>query len=134
MSTGPPKPAAGISFGSPLAKVVVAPVLGSTRVILPAALSVTYSARSGPMVLPEPPCRPVTKRCAIGARSVAWRLRSAHPTRAARARGEQAIRTVVASSLGLLRTVYRVHVQQAKGSVLASHHQRGREEQHCDGQ
>jgi hypothetical protein len=55
MSTGPPKPAAGISFGSPLAYVVVAPVLGSTRVILPAAFSVTYSAPSGPTVLPEPP-------------------------------------------------------------------------------
>jgi hypothetical protein len=26
----------------------------------------TYSARSGPTVPPEPPCRPVTKRCAVG--------------------------------------------------------------------
>ena len=66
MSTGPPKPAAGINFGSPLAYVVVAPVLGSTRVILPAAFSVTYSAPSGPMVLPEPPSRPVTNRYAVG--------------------------------------------------------------------
>src|SRR4029453_17187681 len=66
MSTGPPKPTAGISFGSPPAKVVVAPVLGSARVILPAAFSVTYSAPSGPMVLPEPPSRPATKRWAVG--------------------------------------------------------------------
>jgi hypothetical protein len=43
----------------------VAPVLGSTRVILPAAVSVTYSALSGPMVLPEPPCRPLTRRDAV---------------------------------------------------------------------
>jgi hypothetical protein len=30
--------------------------------------------------------------------------------------------------------VHRVHFQQAKGSVLASHHQRGREEHHRDDQ
>ena len=40
----------------------MAPVLGSTRVILPTALSVTYSAPSGPTVLPMLPCRPVTRR------------------------------------------------------------------------
>src|SRR5687768_1420144 len=65
MSTGPPKPTSGINLGSPLANVAVAPVLGSTRVILPAALSVTYSAPSGPMVLPDPPSRPATSRCAV---------------------------------------------------------------------
>ena len=63
MSIAPPMPM--IDFGNPLAKVVVAPVLGSTRVTLPAAVSVTYSAPSGPMVLPEPPCRPATSRCAL---------------------------------------------------------------------
>src|SRR5829696_6648435 len=63
MSIAPPRPM--IDVGRPLAYVVVAPVLGSTRVIRPAAVSVTYSARSGPMVLPEPPCRPVTSRYAV---------------------------------------------------------------------
>ena len=38
----------------------MSPVFGSTREILPAAPSVTYSAPPGPTVLPEPPSRPVT--------------------------------------------------------------------------
>lgn len=63
MSVAPPRPMTG--FGRPDAYVVVAPVCGSTRVILPAAVSVTYSAPSGPMVLPKPPCRPVTRRDAV---------------------------------------------------------------------
>ena len=40
--------------GRPLAKVVTAPVLGSTRRTRPPGPSVTYSALSGPTVLPEP--------------------------------------------------------------------------------
>ena len=44
----------------------MAPVLGSTRVILPAALSVTYSALPGPIVLPEP--QPLAQ---VGAANVA---------------------------------------------------------------
>src|SRR5262249_60135253 len=63
MSVAPPRPM--IDFGRPDAYVVVAPVCGSTRVILPAAVSVTYSAPSGPTVLPQPPCRPVTRRDAV---------------------------------------------------------------------
>src|ERR1700692_1352369 len=65
-STAPPMPTAGIAFGRPLAKVVSSPVCGSTREILPAAPSVTYSAPSGPTVLPVAPCRPVTSRGAGG--------------------------------------------------------------------
>jgi hypothetical protein len=38
-SVVPPRPM--IDFGRPLANVVISPVLGSTREILPAALSVT---------------------------------------------------------------------------------------------
>src|SRR5215213_7099263 len=98
MSTGPPKPAAGINFGSPLAYVVAAPVLGSTRVILPAARSVTYSAPSGPTVLPEPPCRPATKRCAVGSPEGPAAVAADGTTDASSASiGESAIRTVVAS-------------------------------------
>jgi hypothetical protein len=41
MSIAPPTPTSGINLGKPLANVVVAPVLGSTRVIRPAAGSVT---------------------------------------------------------------------------------------------
>jgi hypothetical protein len=38
--------------------VVLSPVSGSTREILPATVSVTYSAPSGPTVLPKAPSRP----------------------------------------------------------------------------
>ena len=55
-----------IDFGRPLANVVTAPVRGSTREILPAAPSVTYSAPPGPMALPEAPSRPATSRVAVG--------------------------------------------------------------------
>ena len=65
-SIAPPMPTAGIAFGRPLAKVVRSPVCGSTREILPAAPSVTYSAPSGPTVLPEAPCRPVTSKVPAG--------------------------------------------------------------------
>src|SRR5262245_56085607 len=57
-SIAPPMPT--IEGGRPLANVVTCPVLGSTREILPAAPSVTYSAPPGPMALPEAPARPVT--------------------------------------------------------------------------
>src|SRR2546430_17053969 len=57
-----------IAGGRPLANVVFSPVSGSTREILPAAPSVTYSAPSGPMVLPfAPSAKPVTSRVAVGA-------------------------------------------------------------------
>ena len=65
-SIAPPMPT--IAFGRPLANVVISPVCGSTREILPAAPSVTYSAPPGPMVLPEAPFRPVTSRVAVGSR------------------------------------------------------------------
>src|SRR5437867_2626321 len=61
----PPMPT--IDFGRPLANVVITPVLGSTREILPAADSVTYSAPPGPTVLPEPPSRPVSSWVGLGA-------------------------------------------------------------------
>src|SRR5262245_27136483 len=55
-------PPSGITCGgSQLANVVTVPVSGSTREIRPAAGSGTYNAPSGPTVLPEPPCRPVTQ-------------------------------------------------------------------------
>ena len=47
-------PTSGIAGGRPLANVVTAPVFGSTRRTRPAGPSVTYSAPSGPTVLPEP--------------------------------------------------------------------------------
>ena len=50
----PPMPTAGVARGRPLAKVVIAPVSGSMRRTRPAGPSVTYSAPSGPIVLPEP--------------------------------------------------------------------------------
>src|SRR6266446_945355 len=59
-----------IAVGRPLANVVTSPVSGSTREILPTAPSVTYSAPSGPTVLPlalsRPVSRPVTSRVAVG--------------------------------------------------------------------
>src|SRR6266545_174859 len=64
-SVVPPRPMN--DFGRPLANVVISPVLGSTREILPAALSVTYNARPGPTVLPEPPSRPVSSWVGLGA-------------------------------------------------------------------
>src|SRR5437667_7648325 len=64
-SVVPPMPT--IDFGRPLANVVISPVLGSTREILPAADSVTYSAPPGPTVLPEPPSRPVSSWVGLGA-------------------------------------------------------------------
>src|SRR6266550_8990223 len=60
----PPKPT--IDLGRPLANVVISPVSGSTREILPAAPSLTYSALSGPTVLPEPPSRPVSSWVRLG--------------------------------------------------------------------
>src|SRR5215211_1615292 len=63
-SVVPPKPM--IDFGRPLANVVTSPVVGSTREILPAALSVTYSAPPGPTVLPEPPSRPACSSVGFG--------------------------------------------------------------------
>ena len=53
-SIAPPMPTSGIARGRPLAKVVTAPVFGSTRRTRPPGPSVTYSAPSGPIVLPEP--------------------------------------------------------------------------------
>ena len=64
-SIAPPMPT--IDAGRPLANVVMSPVFGSTREILPAAPSVTYSAPPGPTVLPEPPSRPVTSCVGLGA-------------------------------------------------------------------
>src|SRR3954464_3251127 len=52
-SVAPPKNG-WTAGGSPVANVVTAPVLRSTRRTRPALPSVTYSARSGPIVLPEP--------------------------------------------------------------------------------
>src|SRR5437867_4327908 len=63
-SIAPPMPT--IDFGRPLANVVMSPVFGSTREILPAAPSVTFSAPPGPTVLPEPPSRPVSSWVALG--------------------------------------------------------------------
>ncbi len=53
--------------GNPLANVVVSPVLGSTRRMLPVTASVTYSAPPGPTVLPEVPWSPATSSVAWGA-------------------------------------------------------------------
>src|SRR5919107_4473098 len=53
-SIAPPRPASGTAGGRPLAKVVISPVAGSTRRTRPPGPSVTYSALSGPIVLPEP--------------------------------------------------------------------------------
>jgi hypothetical protein len=50
MSTTPPAKMGEI--GRPLANVVTVPVSGSTREIRPTSASVTYSAPSGPTVLP----------------------------------------------------------------------------------
>jgi hypothetical protein len=47
-------PTSGIAAGRPLAYVVVLPVLGSIRRTRPPGPSVTYSALSGPIALPEP--------------------------------------------------------------------------------
>src|SRR6266496_4097003 len=59
-----------IAVGRPLANVVTSPVSGSTREILPTAPSVTYSAPSGPTVLPlalsRPVSSPVTSSVAVG--------------------------------------------------------------------
>src|SRR5436309_6387983 len=60
----------GSLCGRPLANVVFSPVCGSTREVLPATPSVTYSAPSGPTVLPlalsKPVSRPVTSSVAVG--------------------------------------------------------------------
>src|SRR5215211_4278915 len=54
-SIAPPMPGTGILVGGrPLAKVVIAPVFGSTRRTRPPGPSVTYNALPGPIVLPEP--------------------------------------------------------------------------------
>ena len=50
-SIAPPTPST--CGGSPSANVLAVPVVRSTRSTLPALGSVTYSAPSGPMVLPE---------------------------------------------------------------------------------
>src|SRR5688572_28428102 len=61
-SIAPPMPT--IEGGRPVAYVVTCPLFGSTREILPAAPSVTYSAPPGPMLLPEAPASPDTN-CAV---------------------------------------------------------------------
>src|SRR5512144_3210911 len=53
-SIAPPMPTAAMDGGRPVANVVIAPVSRSTRRTRPALPSVTYSAPSGPTVLPEP--------------------------------------------------------------------------------
>src|SRR5262249_5579798 len=63
-SIGPP--VGRIALGRPLANVVIAPVSGSTREIRPALPSGTYSAPSGPTVLPTVPCKPEASRVAWG--------------------------------------------------------------------
>src|SRR5205809_2731842 len=80
-SIAPPMPMAGFDFGRPLANVVISPVSGSTREILPAAPSVTYSAPSGPMVLPfAPSAKPVTSRVAVGPPDGGAALDATNPT------------------------------------------------------
>src|SRR3954447_17601904 len=77
----PPMPGGVFCSGSPEANVVTAPLRVSTRRTRPALPSVTYSARSGPMVLPEPhvPVHPgaakVTSSVIVGA--CRWRLPAA---------------------------------------------------------
>src|SRR3954470_11894167 len=46
-------PTGAMRLGRQLAMVVLSPVSGATREILPATVSVTYSAPSGPTVLPK---------------------------------------------------------------------------------
>src|SRR5437773_5444793 len=77
-SIAPPMPM--IAGGRPLANVVFCPVCGSTRQIWPAAPSVTYSAPSGPMVLPMAPCKPVTSRVAVGPPDGGAALDATNPT------------------------------------------------------
>src|SRR5206468_7705945 len=77
-SIAPPMPM--IAGGRPLANVVFSPVCGSTREILPTAPSVTYSAPSGPMVLPMAPCKPVTSRVAVGPPDGGAALAATNPT------------------------------------------------------
>src|SRR5437764_10797895 len=67
-------PMGKIAGGRPLANVVLAPVFGSTRVIRPTAPSATYSAPSGPTVLPLVPSRPEASRVAWGPRDVGGAL------------------------------------------------------------
>ena len=55
-------PPSGITHGGrQFANEVRAPLSASTRQIVPLAGSGTYSAPSGPTVLPEPAARPVTQ-------------------------------------------------------------------------
>src|SRR5262245_21692671 len=56
--------------GRPLANIVTAPVMGSTRTTRPAVLSVTYSARPGRIEEPEPAqlANPATSRVTPGIR------------------------------------------------------------------
>src|SRR2546423_12550746 len=65
-ATSTTPPAALFEIGRPLAKVVNVPVAGLTREIRPIAASATYSAPSGPTVLPRARCRPATSRWAVG--------------------------------------------------------------------
>ena len=48
--------------------------------------------------------------------------------------GELGLHVAYLDPIGWSATSVPVHFQRAKGSVLASHHQQGREEQHRDGQ
>ena len=61
-SNTPPAPVTG----RPVANGDVAPVLVSTRTTWPPARSATYSAPSGPMVLPIGPASPVASSSATG--------------------------------------------------------------------
>ena len=65
-SIAPPMPDRRDGGGRPVAKIVIAPLRGSTRRTLPAWPSVTYSAPSGPTVLPEPqpPVHPAAAKVA----------------------------------------------------------------------
>src|SRR6185503_16069529 len=63
----PPMPT--MNGGKPLANVVTVPVVGSTRDTLPTAPSVTNSAPPGPIVLPDPLAKPLTRSVAVGAAS-----------------------------------------------------------------
>src|SRR6185437_16390179 len=63
-SIAPPRPTLWSCFGRPLANVVIAPVRGSTRAMLPSVHWGIYSAPSGPMVLPSASPRPVASKVA----------------------------------------------------------------------
>src|SRR5688500_5124027 len=124
-SAAPPMPNSRVD--RPLANVVTSPVFGSTREILPAQPSVTYSARPGPTVLPEPPSRPVTSWVAVGpldggaavaAAGVITPIRAATDNNSVR---WEPIGPSLHHSLRRLRAVRRTYgdmAQRVKGSVL----------------